>query len=129
MRPRRAGWPIAWAFSFFVEARGRLVDQEDGDSGGDRARDRDPFALAGREVGGAVVGAFGEPDLPERLTRVGSKRERSLVRRRVLSSNVLEGRQVRDEAGFLGDECDRAAAEVGKLRPRLAGRASITRRP
>lgn len=40
-----------------VEARGRLVEDEQGRLGGDRTRNRDPGDLAGRQAGEPVIGA------------------------------------------------------------------------
>src|SRR5262249_15090348 len=94
-----------------VEARGRLVEEEQVDVGGEGARDRDPLALAGREAVDRVAEPLLEADGAEpfacALGRDAAKREAEL--------DVLERGEVRDETRLLGDERDAAAAEGGKL--------------
>ena len=52
-----------------VERADRLVEQPDRPFDGDQPRDRQPAALAGREIGGRQVGQRVEPDRVERLGR------------------------------------------------------------
>ena len=50
-----------------VEAGGRLVDEQQARVGRERPGDRDPLALAGRQVRGALVEPLAETDREQRL--------------------------------------------------------------
>ena len=54
-----------------VEVAGRLVGEDDGGPGDQRAGDRDPLLLAAGELGGPVGGAVGEADGLEQLVAPG----------------------------------------------------------
>ena len=60
-----------------VEVAGGLVGQEDAGLVDQRPRDRDPLALAARELVGAVVHPLAEPDPLQRLRRARSRRSRA----------------------------------------------------
>ena len=63
-----------------VEVAGRLVGEDDGGAGDERAGDRDALLLAAGELGGPVRGAVGEADHLEQLREPGlvdARRRRS----------------------------------------------------
>src|SRR6185437_2359823 len=94
-----------------VEAGGGLVREQDPWPRRERAGDRDPLALTGREAVGAVAKAAPEADAFEGFVSVSleaADEEAEL--------DVLEGAQVEHEPRLLRDEGDLPPAEVGRLR-------------
>jgi hypothetical protein len=69
-----------------VEARGRLVEDEQSRLGRDGARDRDPCDLPGREPGESVVGA------PRQADRVERGGRRVVAPRAATSATAFAGR-------------------------------------
>src|SRR5581483_4130157 len=90
-----------------VEARGRLVGEQEARPRRDRAGDRDAGPLALRQPGDPLRHALAEPDRLERVQRVAPRVGRAPKHQREL--DVLERGQVRDEARLLPDVRDRAA--------------------
>src|SRR5206468_1692762 len=100
-----------------VEARGRLVGEEQNRAGGERARHRDARPLAGGETVERSVGMLGEPDDRERLERARA----CLVRRDATDAepdlDVLARAEKAREERRLSDDRDALAP---KRRPLLA---------
>ena len=92
-----------------VEARGRLVHEDQPGAGGECAGDRDPAPLAGREPRDALGDALRQADLGERLDRAVAVR----VVQRLAELDVLARAQERRQPGLLADEGDRARTQLG----------------
>jgi hypothetical protein len=79
-----------------VECAGRLVGEQQATPADDRPRNRDPLALAARELVRVAVRALGDGEPLERLdpTPAGGSRGDAVELER--QSDVLEGRQPRE---------------------------------
>src|SRR5438034_7402204 len=114
--PREPGEQVADSARVrVVEPRRRLVGEQDRRARGERARDRDPLALARRESIRAVIEAGGETDLGERGRSVAANPAYLQP-----ELDVLERGEVRDESRLLRHERDVLAADGGDARPAQA---------
>src|ERR671936_2721297 len=96
-----------------VEARRRLVGEEKRRPHGERARDRDAAALAGREARDELLGALVEGERVERLERAQPRVDGVDAADREPELDVLARGEERRQTGLLADVADRAAAERG----------------
>ena len=96
-----------------VEVAGRLVGEQHGRLGDERAGDRDALLLAAGELRRLVVAALGEADaLDQRVDRRASGLRPAIASG---SEDVLLRGQRRQQVEGLEDEADVAAAQAGEL--------------
>ena len=96
-----------------VEVAGRLVGEDHGGLGGERARHRDALLLAAGELGGPVRAAVGERDRLEQLLDAPVAVTAAGERQR--EPDVLLGGEDRDEVEGLEDEADLVAAQAREV--------------
>lgn len=96
-----------------IEAPRRLIGEQNGRSGDERARQGHALLLAPRELTGVVVHALREADAPEQLPRAVGRFpvSRQLERQR----NVLLRREIRQKLKRLEHEADLVAAQHGEF--------------
>ena len=94
-----------------VEVAGRLVGEHDERLVAERARDRDPLALAAGERRRQMPGAVAEPDLFQQLRGPASGRARRAPGQQRGQLDVLRGGQLVHQVEGLEDEADRVAAK------------------
>jgi hypothetical protein len=94
-----------------VEVAGWLVGEDDARLVAERARNRDPLALAARERRGQMLGPVCEPDLFQQLRGPAACRARRAPGQQRGQLDVLRGGELLHQMEGLEDEANRVAAQ------------------
>src|SRR6266550_3211287 len=103
----------------FVQAGGRLIEDQQLDFLGERLGDFDQLLLADAEIGDQRIGRFIQADLGEQLSRPAQRHspiDDAHRRGFVAEEDVFRDRQQRDQREFLMDDDDAEAFAVGDRR-------------
>jgi hypothetical protein len=104
-----------------IEVAGRLVGEDAIGRAGERARDRDPLALAARELRRPVLEPRAEAELAERVGGARPRLDRGDAADAQRHGDVVERRELGQEMVELVDEAEMAIAPFA-LRGRVEGR-------